>query len=128
MSRFRDRHPDIDVMVSANNKLIDFADGTFEMAIRYGQGNYPGLRTDRLLGDEVFPVCSPKLLQGARPLRTPEDLNNNGRIIWKRSEEHTSELQSLMRISYAVFCLKKKKSNTQQSNTTDDINNMNEEI
>src|SRR3546814_7589298 len=31
-----------------------------------------------------------------------------------RSEEHTSELQSLMRISYAVFCLKKKKSNTTQ--------------
>src|SRR3546814_10289163 len=29
--------------------------------------------------------------------------------IWDRSEEHTSELQSLMRISYAVFCLKKKK-------------------
>src|SRR3546814_6357738 len=29
----------------------------------------------------------------------------------KRSEEHTSELQSLMRISYAVFCLKKKKKN-----------------
>src|SRR3546814_5150548 len=31
-----------------------------------------------------------------------------------RSEEHTSELQSLMRISYAVFCFKKKKQNTQQ--------------
>src|SRR3546814_4144718 len=30
---------------------------------------------------------------------------------YKRSEEHTSELQSLMRISYAVFCLKKKKQN-----------------
>src|SRR3546814_3635853 len=30
----------------------------------------------------------------------------------RRSEEHTSELQSLMRISYAVFCLKKKKQNT----------------
>src|SRR3546814_15360806 len=29
--------------------------------------------------------------------------------LWPRSEEHTSELQSLMRISYAVFCLKKKK-------------------
>src|SRR3546814_3828979 len=29
--------------------------------------------------------------------------------VWTRSEEHTSELQSLMRISYAVFCLKKKK-------------------
>src|SRR3546814_8226555 len=34
---------------------------------------------------------------------------------WGRSEEHTSELQSLMRISYAVFCLKKK---TQQNYTT----------
>src|SRR3546814_3461874 len=33
-------------------------------------------------------------------------------LVWKRSEEHTSELQSLMRISYAVFCLKKKKMST----------------
>src|SRR3546814_5581351 len=36
------------------------------------------------------------------------DQASSGRIIY-RSEEHTSELQSLMRISYAVFCLKKKK-------------------
>src|SRR3546814_8418998 len=35
--------------------------------------------------------------------------------IWKRSEEHTSELQSLMRISYAVFCLKKKITRTSQA-------------
>src|SRR3546814_7640094 len=45
---------------------------------------------------------------------------NNG---WARSEEHTSELQSLMRISYAVFCLKKKTKNeprtrTRESNAT----------
>src|SRR3546814_4139810 len=39
-------------------------------------------------------------------------------VIAGRSEEHTSELQSLMRISYAVFCLKKKK----QLNTTDITN------
>src|SRR3546814_3663837 len=39
-------------------------------------------------------------------------------LLEKRSEEHTSELQSLMRISYAVFCLKKKKKQT-------DISNMN---
>src|SRR3546814_7836454 len=35
----------------------------------------------------------------------------------RRSEEHTSELQSLMRISYAVFCLKKKKKNTDDDKT-----------
>src|SRR3546814_10059118 len=41
-----------------------------------------------------------------------------GRALW-RSEEHTSELQSLMRISYAVFCLKKKKyTQRQYTNTT----------
>src|SRR3546814_1306588 len=41
------------------------------------------------------------------------------RSSFSRSEEHTSELQSLMRISYAVFCLKKKKNNKEQNYTTD---------
>src|SRR3546814_3656299 len=39
------------------------------------------------------------------------------RIKFERSEEHTSELQSLMRISYAVFCLKKKKKTSKQQKT-----------
>src|SRR3546814_1511200 len=39
------------------------------------------------------------------------DRKPDGTPLTKRSEEHTSELQSLMRISYAVFCLKKKKKN-----------------
>src|SRR3546814_8110170 len=40
----------------------------------------------------------------------------------RRSEEHTSELQSLMRISYAVFCLKKKKKKQTQTNHNKHIN------
>src|SRR3546814_5402137 len=48
----------------------------------------------RCLSDPVHRECDPDRV---RPVRAP------------RSEEHTSELQSLMRISYAVFCLKKKK-------------------
>src|SRR3546814_1992053 len=43
------------------------------------------------------------------------DLNSRKLFQWKRSEEHTSELQSLMRISYAVFCLKKKKKYQKQT-------------
>src|SRR3546814_2644155 len=46
---------------------------------------------------------------------------DSGRIMLNgkdRSEEHTSELQSLMRISYAVFCLTKKKSQTHQTHYT----------
>src|SRR3546814_4775376 len=42
-------------------------------------------------------------------LRAPHGSLDPGGFDYERSEEHTSELQSLMRISYAVFCLKKKK-------------------
>src|SRR3546814_7290709 len=45
------------------------------------------------------------------PLSDHCDYNDLITVVKKRSEEHTSELQSLMRISYAVFCLKQKKSN-----------------
>src|SRR3546814_15812681 len=44
--------------------------------------------------------------------RTPQRGRRRARPGTDRSEEHTSELQSLMRISYAVFCLKKKKKET----------------
>src|SRR3546814_6074013 len=52
---------------------------------------------------------------GLAPARAEEKLNVVSGI---RSEEHTSELQSIMRISYAVFCLKKKKKNTQTQQKT----------
>src|SRR3546814_2120405 len=52
-------------------------------------------------------------------LRRPA-LFQRGRAAGDRSEEHTSELQSLMRISYAVFCLKKKKTKNKQQITTTD--------
>src|SRR3546814_2299867 len=48
---------------------------------------------------------------GSRTVMAGPEQSTMGR--WWRSEEHTSELQSLMRISYAVFCLKKKKQTTQ---------------
>src|SRR3546814_2033307 len=45
----------------------------------------------------------------------PDDQRGGRARLRARSEEHTSELQSLMRISYAVFCLKKKKNTKQES-------------
>src|SRR3546814_3723812 len=54
------------------------------------------------------------------------DSNLHGQTKARRSEEHTSELQSLMRISYAVFCLKKKKKhNKQMSSKYRDIKQQN---
>src|SRR3546814_9305688 len=56
------------------------------------------------------------VLQSDAPGRTGGDGGRHARLLYAdgRSEEHTSELQSLMRISYAVFCLKKKKKTTRQ--------------
>ena len=45
-----------------------------DLAIRYGRGDYPGLYSEKLLEEAVFPVCSPALLEGARPLRVLADL------------------------------------------------------
>src|SRR3546814_5807606 len=58
----------------------------------------------RLLTTPAYRALSPNARSLLVELAMMENGKNNG-----RSEEHTSELQSLMRISYAVFCLKKKK-------------------
>src|SRR3546814_10396559 len=50
-----------------------------------------------------------KKRSGPAPSMRAASTSSSGTVRKNRSEEHTSELQSLMRISYAVFCLKKKK-------------------
>src|SRR3546814_1317437 len=57
--------------------------------------------------------CDRPVLRHRPPMRTGHHELHATLHAANRSEEHTSELQSLMRISYAVFCLKKKKTNTQ---------------
>ncbi|WP_192560738.1 transcriptional regulator GcvA [Pseudomonas allokribbensis] len=71
---FREAHPEIDVRISALTRLVDFRKVGIDAAIRYGKGEWPGLRADWLMSDEVFPVCSPRLLTGDKPLKTPADL------------------------------------------------------
>jgi LysR family glycine cleavage system transcriptional activator len=53
---------------------VDFKSGDVDAALRYGRGHWPGVRADWLMADELFPVCSPALLQGSKPLRRPQDL------------------------------------------------------
>ncbi|WP_376703527.1 transcriptional regulator GcvA [Mesorhizobium sp. ISC25] len=75
--RFHRAHGDVDVRVSTSGKLTNFLGDGIDVAVRYGSGNYPGLTSELLTGEEVFPVCSPKLLEGAYPLRTPQDLRHH---------------------------------------------------
>ena len=76
LSAFQEAHPGIDVRITTSTGLVEFASGDVDAAIRYGRGHWPGVRADWLMADELFPVCSPALLQGDKPLRCPEDLAN----------------------------------------------------
>src|SRR3546814_10444957 len=58
--------------------------------------------------------AAPRRPPSSEPFLDKPIANERPRFYSKRSEEHTSELQSLMRISYAVFCLKKKKTTNQK--------------
>ncbi|WMC11423.1 transcriptional regulator GcvA [Oceanimonas pelagia] len=75
--RFSEVHPDIDVRI----KAVDLDEGSLtddvDVAIYYGRGNWPGLRADKLHAEYLIPVCSPMLLMGTRPLKTPEDLTRH---------------------------------------------------
>src|SRR3546814_4451215 len=63
-------------------------------------------------------ICNARIAIMALPVPTTRGCNSQHASLagqmGMRSEEHTSELQSLMRISYAVFCLKKKKQNRKE--------------
>ncbi|WP_445571910.1 transcriptional regulator GcvA [Pseudomonas sp. E102] len=74
LASFQEAYPNIDVRVSASTDMVDFRKGGTDAAIRYGTGDWKGLRADWLMSDEVFPVCSPKLLVGPNALKAPGDL------------------------------------------------------
>jgi LysR family glycine cleavage system transcriptional activator len=77
LSDFQETHPGIDVRITTSTSLVDFQRDNVDAAIRYGRGQWPGLRADWLMADELFPVCSPLLLRGDKPLRCPQDLKDH---------------------------------------------------
>jgi len=74
LHRFQEQCLEIDVRISATDEVVDLTKGDFDIAIRYGAGNYPGLDIELLFTNEVFPACSPQLLTTGPPLRSPDDL------------------------------------------------------
>ena len=74
IDRFRAAYPHLDVRLDATDRLVDVASGDADIGVRYGGGSWPELLATHLLGEEVFPVCSPALLTGRSPLQKPADL------------------------------------------------------
>ena len=74
LGKFAEAHREIDLRVSATLHHVDFAREEVDMAVRHGDGNWLGLDTVRLSTEQLFAVCSPKLLSGRRRLGKPSDL------------------------------------------------------
>lgn len=74
LDRFLKKEPHADVRLNVSCGMQDFDRNEIDVAIQFGPGLYPGLSAQRLFDHVIYPVCSPKLLQGERPLAAPEDL------------------------------------------------------
>ena len=81
LSLFSDLHPDIDVRI----KAVDMDDGSLtddvDVAIYYGRGKWKDLNAQKLHTEYLVPVCSPRLLNGVKPLKTPGMLGLNNAIL-----------------------------------------------
>jgi len=75
LAGFTRGHPGIDVRIMADTRVQDLDRDGLDLAIRHGPASLAGSNAVRLMGERVFPVCSPKLLKDkSKPLREPRDL------------------------------------------------------
>jgi LysR family transcriptional regulator, glycine cleavage system transcriptional activator len=74
LPRFHALHPDIELQLIADPRLLDLRAARIDLAIRFGRGTYPGYAVTELMPDCVFPVCSPRLLAERGPVDTVEAL------------------------------------------------------
>jgi LysR family glycine cleavage system transcriptional activator len=90
LSRFRKAHPEIDVRISTSDDSVDFSVTDVDLAIRYGTGNWKDVHAERLMTEELYPVCAPSLLATGPPLEKPADLAHHtllhdyGLVTWRR--------------------------------------------
>ena len=73
--KFIDRHADIEVILQSSNQISDLTRDGIDVGLRFGKGNYPGLKVERLLEDYYYPVASPHYRGGHLP-NTPAELRD----------------------------------------------------
>lgn len=74
LDRFAEAHPSIELRISATMHHVDFAREDIDLAVRHGDGNWSELDVVKLCSDELFAVCSPRLLASCGLLHEPADL------------------------------------------------------
>ena len=76
LGRLLDQYPDIELTVNTAWPTPDPRAGETDVAMFYGRGRHPGLVTELLMTEEVFPVCAPRVL-AQKSLKTPAELANH---------------------------------------------------
>ncbi|MCG8692455.1 MAG: transcriptional regulator GcvA [Minwuiales bacterium] len=104
LGRFKVMYPDIEVRLDTSDLLADFVRDGVDVAIRFGSGEYPGARSHRLFDEEIYPVCSPELLETGPPLTQPDDLANYTLLhaTWTRDSEDTIDWEMWLRAAGAA--------------------------
>jgi LysR family glycine cleavage system transcriptional activator len=77
LARFQALHPEITVRLETTMAIVDMVRDGIDLGIRFSSAAPPGLRGERLFGEEVIPVCAPSLLTAPHPLRRPDDLRHH---------------------------------------------------
>lgn len=89
LDRFQTVCPTIPVRLDTNPNAVDFVSQSIDIGVRYGQGIWPGLTAEKLLDEEVYPVCSPDMLRKAGDLEKPIDLQKQTLIHDLSMDGHT---------------------------------------
>lgn len=77
---FQRDNPEIEVRLISSLELVDFTKSDVDAAVRYGAGDWPGLRSHRLFSEELVPVARPSFLDSQSRLRGPSDLREVTRL------------------------------------------------
>lgn len=89
IDRFQAVCPGTDVRLDTNLKPVDFVAQRIDIGVRYGTGRWPGLTAEKLMDEEVYPVCSPQLLREHSRLHKPSDLVQETLIHDLSMDSHT---------------------------------------
>ncbi|MBU2858048.1 LysR family transcriptional regulator, partial [Acidithiobacillus ferrooxidans] len=90
IDRFQAVCANTDVRLDTNLKPVDFVAQRVDIGVRYGAGQWPGLTAEKLMDEEVYPVCSPQLLREHWRLQKPADLAQETLIHDLSMDRHTA--------------------------------------
>ncbi len=103
MHRFQAQYPDVELQISASVGMIDFNNSNADMAIYYGHGDWHDIEVYFLSRVYLVPMCSPRLLKGNKPLKTPSDLKKHTLIHVSKRTYEWPEWLKLAKVKYKGF-------------------------